>query len=131
MKTAIVTDDQKTISQHFGHTEKYLVVEIEGGQIINRQVREKPGHKDHDHASGHEHEHSEGHSVDKHKRMADAIADCDFLLARGMGQNAQNHIKKAGVEIYQVDFVEIEEALKALIAGEIEAHIHEQSCGHH
>ena len=36
MKIAIVSDDEQTISQHFGRAEKYIVVSYEQEKIIDR-----------------------------------------------------------------------------------------------
>ena len=44
MKIALVTEDGQTISQHFGRAAHYLVVTIEDGKIIGRQLRDKLGH---------------------------------------------------------------------------------------
>ena len=52
MKIAIVTDDGKTISRHFGRATHYLVVTAEDGKIIERELREKLGHQ---HFSSEEH----------------------------------------------------------------------------
>jgi predicted Fe-Mo cluster-binding NifX family protein len=44
MKIAVITDDGKTISQHFGRAPYYLVLTIEEGKIVNREMRDKMGH---------------------------------------------------------------------------------------
>ena len=41
MKIAFVTDDGETISQHFGRASKYLVVEVDGGKELLRELRDK------------------------------------------------------------------------------------------
>ena len=41
MKIALITDDGKTISQHFGRAPYYLVVTIDEGKVIDRETREK------------------------------------------------------------------------------------------
>ena len=46
MKIAAVTDDGKTISQHFGRASKYMVVTVENGEEIGRELRDKLGHRD-------------------------------------------------------------------------------------
>ncbi len=44
MKIAAITDDGKTISQHFGRAAHYLVATVEDGKIVNREMRDKLGH---------------------------------------------------------------------------------------
>lgn len=34
-----------TVSQHFGHTPEFLIVNIEGGKIVSRDVFKSPGHE--------------------------------------------------------------------------------------
>ena len=46
MKIAAVTDDNETISQHFGRATKYSVLTIDEGKIIARELREKANHQD-------------------------------------------------------------------------------------
>ena len=36
MKIAVITDDERTISQHFGRAPYYVVVTIEDGKIVDR-----------------------------------------------------------------------------------------------
>lgn len=89
---AAVTDDGVTISQHFGRAKYYEVLFVENGKVVKRERREKLGH--HNFAQHEHHHHSnEQHGFDesshiKHVSMAEAIKDCQILLARGMGNGA-------------------------------------------
>lgn len=139
MKIAVVTDDGTTISQHFGRATKYAVFDIREGEILTRELRDKAGHHSFHHNHGaHEHDHDDkegrgmgAHSADKHSQMAATIRDCEVLLARGMGRGAQVSMQQAGIQTLQVDFHAVEDAIQALINGEIDQHIHEQLCGEH
>ena len=88
MKIAAVTEDGVTISQHFGRAPYYVVLTVEDGQVVGREQREKVAHGRG--ADGHVHVEGLAHgfdaaSQDTHGRMAAPIADCQVLLARGMG----------------------------------------------
>ena len=139
MKIAIVTDDDATISQHFGRATKYAVIDVQEGKILGRELRDKPGHHtfhqlEHDHDHDHSREHGRGmdaHSADKHIQMVAAIQDCGVLLARGMGQGAKISMEQAGIQAFQVDLDRIDDAVQALIDGSIDQHVHEQLCGQH
>ncbi|MCX6012209.1 MAG: dinitrogenase iron-molybdenum cofactor biosynthesis protein, partial [Chloroflexi bacterium] len=39
MKIAFATEDRNTISQHFGRAPYYLVVTVEGGKVLKKEVR--------------------------------------------------------------------------------------------
>ncbi len=102
MKIAVITDDGKTISQHFGQAPYYLVATIENGKIVDRELRDKLGHAHFAHEP-HEVEtpgqpHGFGQDAqDRHTRMAEAIADCQALLCRGMGMGAYESMKTLGI----------------------------------
>jgi predicted Fe-Mo cluster-binding NifX family protein len=127
MKIAAITDDGKTISQHFGRAQYYLVATVENGVIVQRELRDKLGHT-HFHNEPHEAEqpgqlHGMGQtSHDKHVRMAEAIADCEALLCRGMGAGAYYSMEQRGIRPVVTDIESIEAALKAYIEGNIVDH---------
>lgn len=127
MKIAVITDDGKTISQHFGRAPYYLVATVENGTITQREIRDKLGHV-HFHNEPHEEEqpgqpHGFGPaSHDRHVRMAEAIADCEALLCRGMGAGAYYSMEQRGIRPVVTDIESIEAALQAYIDGNIIDH---------
>ena len=123
MKIAVITDDEKTVSQHFGRAPYYVVATIENGQIVGRERRDKLGHA-HFANEPHVHQPSEQHgfdpaSQDRHTRMAQAIADCEVLLCRGMGAGAYESMKQAGIRPIVTDISGIDEAVQAYLEGKI------------
>jgi len=136
MKIAAVTDDGKTISAHFGRAIKYAVLTVEDGQITGSELRDKANHHDFQHEGSGHHEipvqpsgykdapgHGHGqHSAEKHQRMFATIPDCQFVLARGMGQGAYIGLEQMGIRPILTDIGEIETAVQAVIDGSIEDH---------
>jgi predicted Fe-Mo cluster-binding NifX family protein len=124
MNIAAITDDGKTISQHFGRAPYYLVLTVENGRIVGRELRDKLGHA-HFVNQPHEPEQpGQPHGMDadshnKHLRMADAIADCEALLCRGMGMGAYESMRALGIRPVVTDIVAIDEAVMAYIEGNI------------
>ena len=124
MKIAAITDDGKTISQHFGRAQYYLVATVENGQIIARELREKLGHSQfasEPHAAdipGQPHG-MDPASHDRHILMSQAILDCKALLCRGMGTGAYESMKVAGIQPVVTDIVTIDEAVLAYVQGKI------------
>jgi predicted Fe-Mo cluster-binding NifX family protein len=126
MRIAAITDDGQTISQHFGRAAHYLVVTVEDGKIIDRQLRDKLGHG---HFSGMPHVEQPGqpHGLDaashnKHLQMAEAITDCEALLCRGMGMGAYESMKVRGIRPIVTDIASIDEAVMAYANGQITDH---------
>ena len=130
MKIAAVSEDGVTISQHFGRAPFYVVVTVEDGKIVAREKRDKMGHN---HFSGETHEESHGedprgHGFDpaaqnRHARMVTAIADCEVLLARGMGAGAYESMKQANIRPLVTDVANIDEAVQAYLAGSLKDHV--------
>jgi predicted Fe-Mo cluster-binding NifX family protein len=127
MKIAVITDDSKTISMHFGRAEYYLVLSIEEKKILDRELREKLGHS---HFVGEESGHGQGsgqHGFDpaaqgRHARMAQTIADCQVLLCRGMGRGAYENLTARSIQVILTDIAGIDEAVQAYIDGNIIDH---------
>jgi predicted Fe-Mo cluster-binding NifX family protein len=125
MKIAAITDDEHSISQHFGRAPYYLVVTVEDGQIVKRERRDKLGHA-HFATEPHNHDHQPGErhgfdpaSQDRHTRMAATIVDCEVLLCRGMGAGAYESMQRAGIRPIVTDIASIDEAVQAYLDGQI------------
>jgi predicted Fe-Mo cluster-binding NifX family protein len=129
MKIAAVSEDGVTISQHFGRAPFYVVVTVEDGKIISHETRDKLGHAQFA-GEPHEEQHGadpRGHGFDsaaqsRHARMAAAIADCQVLLAQGMGAGAYQGIEQAGIQPVVTDIANIDEAVQAYVEGRLVDH---------
>jgi len=123
-KIASITDDGITISQHFGRAQYYLVSTLENGQIVSRELRSKLGHTHFVNQPHAEENPEQPHGMDaashnKHLQMAEAIADCEALLCRGMGMGAYQSMQTAGIRPVVTDIVDIDDAVMAYVAGSI------------
>jgi predicted Fe-Mo cluster-binding NifX family protein len=124
MKIAAITDDGKLISQHFGRAPYYLVLTVEDGQIVGRELRDKLGHA---HFVNQPHEpelpgqpHGMGAaSHNKHLQMAEAIGDCQALLCGGMGMGAYQSMVARGIKPVVTEIREIDQAVMAYVEGKL------------
>ncbi len=127
MKIAAITEDGKTISQHFGRAPYYLVLTVENNKIVDTEMRNKLGHTQLQEESHHEkvgERHGFGPEADhRHGQMAEAITDCEALLCRGMGMGAYESIKARNIRPVVTDIADIEEAVLAYINGQIVDHV--------
>ena len=124
MKIAVITDDGKTISQHFGRAQYYLVATVENGKIVSREQRDKLGHTHFVNQPHEEEQPGQLHGMDtashnKHLQMAKAIADCEALLCRGMGMGAYESMKTRGIRPVVTDIASVDEAVMAYVEGNI------------
>jgi transcriptional regulator with XRE-family HTH domain/predicted Fe-Mo cluster-binding NifX family protein len=127
MKIAVISDDGKNISQHFGRAPFYIVFTVEEGKVTNREVREKLGHNQFG-GGHHEHEHAHEHGLDdtshgKHASMADAISDCEALICGGMGMGAYESMKRLNIKPFVTDSLDPESAVQSYVDGKLVDHI--------
>jgi predicted Fe-Mo cluster-binding NifX family protein len=124
VKIAAITDDGKTVSQHFGRARYFLVVTIEDGKISAQELREKAGHHTfapHE-APGHSRPGTHGFdpaSRGRHAQMLSAIADCQVVLAGGMGQGMLQNLEQAGIRPFLTEVRSIEQAIHAFLEGKL------------
>ena len=125
LSIAIATDDGITISQHFGRAKYYEVLFVENGKVVKREHREKLGHhnfvQDDHHHSREQHGFDES-SQNKHVSMAEAIKDCQILLARGMGAGAYQSMLQLNITPVITDITNIDGAVQSFINGTIIDH---------
>jgi predicted Fe-Mo cluster-binding NifX family protein len=126
MKIALITDDGQTISQHFGRAAHYLVVTVEDGQVVQREMRDKLGHNHFASQEQGEHHHAtERHGFDpashnRHSSMAEAIADCQTLICGGMGAGAYESMRQLNIQPVVTQLRGIDEAIQAYLAGDLQ-----------
>ncbi len=125
MKIATISEDGATISQHFGRAPLYVVITVEEGKIISKETRDKAGHHTFaahpspDLAPGERHGYEAGSQV-RHANMAEAISDCQVLLAGGMGWGAYESMKSYNIEPIVTDVKNIDEAVQLYLDGKLE-----------
>jgi len=124
MKIAVVSEDGVSISQHFGRAPYYVVLTVEGDRIVDSETRPKAGHhtfaaQGHPRlAPGERHGYDAG-SQAKHRSMAETIADCNVLIAGGMGQGAYKSLKGYGIRPIITDVSDIREAVLRYLEGNL------------
>ena len=122
MKIAVVSDDGTTVSQHFGRAMFYVVSTVEGGRVVSKEKRAKAGH--HTFAAHEQHPEGEHHGFDaaseaKHRTMADTIADCQVLMAGGMGRGAYESLKSYNIKPVVTDVGDIDQAVQLYVDGKL------------
>jgi predicted Fe-Mo cluster-binding NifX family protein len=123
MKIAVISDDGTAISQHFGRASLYIVFTVEDGKVVNREQREKMGHRHFASSESHEmQEGKHGYGSDaeaKHGMMAETISDCQVLIVGGMGMGAYEGMQSHNISPIITDVSSIDEAVSLYIAGKL------------
>ena len=117
MKIAIATNNQKTVTGHIGKCKAFMVYEIEGERILNKEFRENlfTNHR----MSNHNHQnHSEGggHS---HAHLIDGLKDCSYLISSGGGWRVVEDLRQNNITTLFTDIELIEDAVNKFIKGEL------------
>jgi len=94
-----VTYENGQVFQHFGHTERFKMYDVENGEVTLSAVVNTVG-------SGH------GALPDVLKK-----AGVDTLLCGGLGGGAQRALREAGIRFYGGVTGEADQAVKAFLAG--------------
>lgn len=112
MKKIAVTYEDGNVFQHFGHTEQFKVYEITDGKITDTLIADTQG-------SG-------------HGALAGVLSamDVDTLICGGIGAGAQAALAEAGIQLYGGVSGSADEAVNALLAGELVFQPDVQ-CSHH
>ncbi len=123
MKVAFSTLNGKTITSHFGRTKAFVVVTIDDGVETGRESRElSPAGRDDPEHHG------------RHRNLVGAIADCDIVIAGGMGHPVQERLEAAGIDVILTAIRPIDDAVAAYIAGTLDhdpERAHAPDGGHH
>jgi predicted Fe-Mo cluster-binding NifX family protein len=126
LKIAVVSENETTISQHFGRAPYYIILTVENGKTVKQEKFERGasgtcacGHSEEE---GHHHA-SHGNDADssaKHNRMVDPIADCQVLIAGGMGYGAYQALKSRNLQVFITAESSIQKAVELFSAGKLD-----------
>lgn len=105
MKIAVASEGKK-ISQHFGHCECFTIYDVQCGKIINRDVKDNPGHECH-----------KPGIVPAFLKQIGANA----VIAGGMGQKAQDFLKQDNIEVFTGIGGMCDDAVLAYIDGNLKS----------
>lgn len=107
-----VTYENGLIFQHFGHTQQFKVYDVQDGKILTSQVVDTS---------------SSGHGA-----LAGVLnaLQVDTLICGGIGGGAQVALANAGIKLYGGVAGEADQAVEALIAGNLDFNP-DVKCDHH
>lgn len=121
-KIAFVCDDAETISAHFGRAPLVVIVTLQEGREIAREVRQKESggrRQDHDHGPDHAHDHSHHPDPARGARKFVELEGCQALVVRGIGSMAVARVEQLGLRVYAVAEHTVDGALQAYVEGKL------------
>lgn len=144
MKIAVPSDNNKTLSQHFGRCAGFIIFDVAEGGILSSEYRfntfthhvtgqqhqygPHPGHgQGHDHVT--EEAHHTSHGNHSHARILDALQDCDIIIAGGMGYRLQEDLAGAGKKVHITRLINAREAVEMFLQDRLVSD--KEACRHH
>lgn len=127
MRVAVVCDSLTEVAQHLGRAPIFLVYDEVDGKPVLKEQRDNPLAA-HSHVCDGPHEEKPGHH--SHDRLVEALADCRYVVARGMGRRIAADLEARGIKpaIVDRDLSPFDAAALAL-AGKADGSIGYCNCG--
>jgi predicted Fe-Mo cluster-binding NifX family protein len=117
VKIAVATIDGESISQHFGQSTGFLVLDVEGGEVRDRQVRSM---RETPHVQGVCDHHGDGHQgAHNHTSVSELLNDCSLVVCGGMGAGAAQALRRAGLEVLIVGTTSADDAVAGYLSGKL------------
>jgi predicted Fe-Mo cluster-binding NifX family protein len=113
-KIAFPTEDGRTIHQHFGRAPYFTVAAVDESGAVRFEQRGKAYHGEPQAGQTRPEPHAAPHG---HAGMFAPIADCQVLIAGGMGRPAYQRALDAGLKVILTGETSISAALAAYRAG--------------
>lgn len=123
MKLAIASSNGATIQRHFGRTKDYVVVTVEDGRDVAREVRPVESPAQLVEVGGH----GPGQFESRMRTMIASVKDCDVLVAGGMGYPMVDAIEQAGLDVILTNERLVDDIVTSYLAGTLE---HEPELAH-
>ena len=111
MKIAVTYEDEM-IFQHFGHTSQFKLYQVKNGEVVSSQVVDTDGF---------------GHGALAGFLVSQGV---DMLICGGIGGGAQMALADAGIRLYGGVAGNADDAVEALLSGELCYNPHVR-CSHH
>ena len=122
-KVAIATDDQKRVTGHIGRCRGFMIYEIAGEKIVNKELREN---RFTNHRRGGAHHNGEGeghggqgHGRHSHEHLINGLKDCSYLISSGGGWRVVEDLKQHNISTLFTNEELIEDAVNKFIKGDL------------
>ena len=107
-----VTYENGRVFQHFGHTEKFMIYDVQDAKVVGKKQVDTNG---------------QGHGA-----LASFLDECgaDVLICGGIGGGAQSAVKELGIELCGGVSGDCDKAVGDYLAGKLDFTT-EVTCSHH
>ena len=116
MKIAVATIDGVSLSQHFGQSKGFVVFDVDGSTVQNREFRTNDKTPHNQGICNHEGQNQQG--MQGHASIFELLKDCDVVLCGGMGAGAAQSMTANGIKpVTLAGAYSADDAVKTYISG--------------
>ncbi len=116
-KIAVATNDQKSVTGHIGKCKSFIIFEIDGEKILNKELRENLFTN---HRLGGEHQHGKAGGEHSHINLIEGLKDCKYLISKGGGWRVVEDLKQHNITTLFSDVELIDDAINKFMKDELE-----------
>jgi len=116
-KIEIATNDQQRVTGHIGKCRAFMVYEINGDKVANKELRENDftNHR----RGGEHHQHHGDGGGHSHTHLIAGLKDCKYLISSGGGWRVVEDLKQHNITTLFTDVEMIDDAVNQFIKGEL------------
>lgn len=115
-KIAIATNDGRRITGHIGRCKSFMIYQLEGDKIVNKELRANVFTHHRMHQGQHRHGEGGGHN---HRNLINGLKDCSYIISRGGGWRVVEDLRQNNIIPVFADIELIEEAVERFIKDEL------------
>ena len=130
MKTAVASDDGKTITGHIGRCKMFIIFTTEDREILNKEIRENTFTR---HRAGRQHlqhQHQGEQGPHKHQGVINGLKDCNHLICCGAGHGLVTDLRENNIDVILTDETDAEKAVKMFLEGKLKSNSDLKCNGH-
>ena len=129
IRIAIPSDNEVTVAQHTGQCRGFVVYDVAEGKATRVEYRPNTFTAHHQgHESGGQHHGEHGHS---HAGILNGLADCQAMIAVGMGRRLIEDLRATGMHVFFADEPNIHSIAQKAASGELKEIPLDASCPGH
>jgi predicted Fe-Mo cluster-binding NifX family protein len=118
MKIAVATNDGSKVAGHIGRVKSFLKFEIDGKNIVGKELIENSFTHHGRNGENHAHHHGEG-MHHGHENLIEGLKDCKALIFNNGGWRIINDLKENNIIPLLTDERDAESAVKKYLDGEL------------
>jgi len=128
MRFAIPSDDRAHVAGHMGRCQGFLIFDAEGDHAVPVEYRDNPRRNRHQQRLANPQ--MQHNQADGHDDFLSALADCEAIIALGMGPRLSDDLQNHGIKVFFTRDVDATRVANLLASGAFASHPSGSACNH-